>query len=188
LRRPYVSAEDVIDRIFETFQQRGDQMYGEQVTQTEHALQAAFAAEQDGASETLIAAALLHDYGHLIHDLPGDAAGQGIDALHEKVGAGFLEPFFVPAVTEPARLHVAAKRYLCAVDPAYFHALSPASVRSLGLQGGPFNHAEVKAFESSPYFVDAVRLRRYDEMGKVPGAQTPDLEHYRPCLRAGLKR
>ncbi len=181
-----MSAEDVIDRIFEAFQRRGGQMYGEQVTQTEHALQAAFAAEQDGASETLIAAALLHDYGHLIHDLPDDAAG--IDALHEKVGAAFLEPFFVAGVTEPARLHVAAKRYLCAVDPAYFHALSPASVRSLQLQGGPFNHAEVKAFEASPYFIDAVRLRRYDEMGKVPGAQTPDLEHYRPCLKAGLKR
>lgn len=182
-----MSAEDVIDRIFETFRRRGGQMYGERVTQMEHALQAAFAAEQDGAGEALIAAALLHDYGHLIQDLP-DAAERDLDALHQEVGATFLEPFFVAGVTEPARLHVAAKRYLCAVDPAYFHSLSPASVRSLQLQGGPFNHAEVKAFEASPYFIDAVRLRRYDEMGKVPGARTPDLEHYRPCLRAGLKK
>lgn len=177
----------LIDEIFETFRQRGDRLYGERVTQAEHALQTAFAAEQDGASETLIAAALLHDYGHLIHDLP-DAAERDIDALHEEVGAAFLGPLFVAGVTEPARLHVAAKRYLCAVDPAYFHSLSPASVRSLELQGGPFNHTEVKAFEASPYFIDAIRLRRYDEMGKVPGAQTPDLEHYRPCLKAGLKK
>ncbi|MBI3762139.1 MAG: HD domain-containing protein, partial [Chloroflexi bacterium] len=149
--------------------------------------QSAYAAEQDKASPTLVAAALLHDFGHFIHDLPEDSADHGIDTLHEDVGAAYLSKHFVPAVVEPTRLHVAAKRYLCAVDPKYFDALSPASIQSLDLQGGPFNETEVKAFEVLPHWQEAVRLRRYDDIGKIAGAWTPDLEHYRPHLKAGLK-
>ena len=185
-----MSKENIIDQIFETFQKYGDQLYegGEQVTQQQHALQTAHAAEQDGGSDTLIAAAVLHDYGHLVHDLPQEIVARGIDDKHEELAAALLEPNFVPAVTEPARLHVPAKRYLCAVEPDYFDTLSPVSVRSLELQGGPFNEAEVREFEAAPHFADAVRLRRYDEGGKDPDAQTPNLAHYRPCLEAGLKK
>lgn len=181
-----MSQENIIDQIFDAFRRRGHQSYGEYVTMQEHMLQSAYFAEQDGASPALIAAAVLHDVGHLVHDFPEDIADQGIDALHEEVGAKFLAEHFIPAVVEPARLHVAAKRYLCAVDPAYFDTLTPASVQSLELQGGPFTEAEVQKFEALPYYQEAVQLRRYDEMGKISGFQTPDLEHFRPYLEASL--
>lgn len=179
---------EVISHIFATFRERGNAMYsGEPVSMTEHMLQTAYAAEQDQASPMLVAAAVLHDYGHLLHNLPEDCADQGIDDQHEALGAVALAAYFLPAVTEPVRLHVAAKRYLCAVDPSYYQTLSPASVQSLALQGGPFTLEEVQAFEMLPYWTDAVRLRRYDELAKLPGAPTPDLEHYRGYLEAGLK-
>ena len=185
-----MSEANIIEQILEAFRKYGDQLYdgGEQVTQQQHALQTARAAEKDGASDTLIAAAILHDYGHLVHDLPQEIVAQGIDDRHEELVAALLDPYFVPAVTEPARLHVPAKRYLCAVEPSYFNKLSPVSVRSLELQGGHLTEAEVKAFEALPHFADAVRLRRYDEMGKDPDAVTPDLVYYLPFLEAGLKR
>jgi len=178
----------VIDSIFAEFRRHGDAVYlGEPVTLTEHMLQTAYAAEQDGADPLLVAAALLHDYGHLIHDLPEDSAEHGVDTQHEEVGAAFLSQHFVPAAVEPTRLHVVAKRYLCAVDPAYFAALSPASVLSLKLQGGPLTEAEVKTYEALPFAKEAARLRRYDDLGKTPGLPTPDLEHFRPYLEAALK-
>ena len=178
----------VIDEIFETFRRRGDAAYiGEPVSQTEHALQTALAAERAGAPATLLASALLHDYGHLVHSLDEDAAEHGIDTAHEEVGAEWLESRFLPAVTEPMRLHVAAKRYLCAVHDAYVRSLSDASRRSLELQGGPFSPAEVRAFEGRPFWSDAVRLRRWDDIAKVRGLPTPPLEHYRPALVASLR-
>jgi phosphonate degradation associated HDIG domain protein len=185
-----VSKANIIDEIFEAFHRYGDQLYegGEQVTQQQHALQTAYAAEKDGANDTLIAAGIVHDYGHLVHDLPQEVVARGIDDKHEELVAALLEPYFVPAVTEPARLHVPAKRYLCAVEPGYFSKLSLVSVRSLERQGGPLTEAEVKAFEALPHSADAVRLRRYDEMGKDPDTVTPDLAYYRPYLEAGLKR
>ena len=185
-----MSKTHIINEIFEAFQKHGDELYegGEQVTQQQHALQTAHAAEKDGASDTLIAAAVLHDYGHLVHDLPQEVVARGIDDKHEELAAALLEPYFVPAVTEPARLHVPAKRYLCAVEPSYYDKLSPVSIRSLELQGGPLTEEEVKAFEALPHFADAVRLRRYDEMGKDPDAVTPDLAYYRSCLEAGLRK
>ena len=180
---------DVIDDIFDAFRRNGGALYdgGEAVTQLQHALQTAYFIAQDGASDTLIAAALLHDYGHVMDDASEDLNSRGEDGKHEEVGAKFLAQHFVPAVTEPGRLHVAAKRYLCAVDEDYFGQLSPVSVRSLALQGGPFTPAQVKAFERNPHCEDAVRLRRCDEMGKDPHLETPDLEYYRPFLEAGLK-
>jgi len=181
-------ASDIIDEIFEAFAAHGDQLYiGEPVSMTEHMLQAAQAAEQDGAGPTLVAAALLHDFGHLIHDLPEDSAEHGIDTRHEEVGAAYLARYFVPAVVEPTRMHVAAKRYLCAVDPAYLGQLSPASILSLKLQGGPYTAEQARAFEALPFAAEAARLRRYDDAAKIAGGQTPNLEHYRPSLAAGLK-
>jgi len=181
-------SNDVIQEIFDAFAAHGDQLYiGEPVSMTEHMLQAAQAAEQDGAGPTLVAAALLHDFGHLIHDLPEDSAEHGIDTRHEEVGAAYLSRYFVPAVVEPTRMHVAAKRYLCAIDPAYLGALSPASILSLKLQGGPFTAEQALAFEALPFAAEAARLRRYDDAAKIAGGRTPDLEHYRPSLAAGLK-
>jgi gamma-butyrobetaine dioxygenase len=183
-----VSRDGVIDEIFRVFREYGSEQYlGEQVSMTEHMLQAASAAEHEGAAPRLVAAALLHDYGHFIHDLPEDAAEHGIDTRHEEVAHAFLSEHFGPEVAEPIRLHVAAKRYLCAVEPAYLDQLSAASVHSLELQGGPFSPEEAAAFARSPYAEDAVRLRRWDDVGKIAGLATPELEHYRPVLEAALK-
>lgn len=172
----------IIDDIFETFRRNGDALYdgGEVVTQSQHALQAAHLAERDGCPDTLVAAALLHDYGHVLDDDGGE------HPAHEAAGARALEPHFVAAVTEPGKLHVAAKRYLCATEPGYFDRLSPVSVRSLEQQGGPFTSAQAEAFARNPHAEDAVRLRRYDEQAKAPDADTPDFEHFRRHLEAGL--
>jgi phosphonate degradation associated HDIG domain protein len=178
----------IVDAIFRVFEEYGSEQYlGEQVSMTEHMLQSAWAARQDGAPPRLVAAALLHDYGHFIHEFPEDAAEHGIDTRHEEVAHAFLSRHFGPEIAEPIRMHVAAKRYLCATDPSYLGELSPASLHSLELQGGPYSIAEVAEFEASPYAEDAVRLRRYDDRGKVAGLETPDLEHYRPVLETALR-
>lgn len=180
---------DVIDEIFARFREAGDATYlGEPVTVSAHMLQAAACATADGAPPELVAAALLHDYGHLIHELPEDSAEHGVDTQHEEVGFAFLERWFPPDVTEPIRLHVAAKRYLVAVDPGYRGTLSPASLLSLELQGGPMSEADVETFESGPHAVAACRLRRYDDAGKDPSAVTPSLESYRSLLASLLPR
>jgi phosphonate degradation associated HDIG domain protein len=169
----------VVDRIAEVLRSKGQRRYGlENVSQLQHALQAAWLAEQAGDPDTLIAAALLHDIGHLTHDLGENPAAQGVDDRHEEVGHTVLSRWFGPAVTEPVRLHVAAKRYLCAVEPSYFRTLAPDSVRSLALQGGPMQEAEASAFHALQYSDAAVRLRRYDEAAKDPAAETPDLAHF----------
>jgi phosphonate degradation associated HDIG domain protein len=177
----------IADEIAELFRRRGSSLYGgEAVTQLEHALQAADLAEQSGAQPTLILAALLHDVGHLLHNLPDDAPDEGIDDVHEALGDRWLRRHFAPAVCDPVRLHVAAKRYLCAVDPRYQASLSPPSLQSLHLQGGPFTPSEVREFEAEPYFQESVDLRRWDDLAKVPGLETPDLSHYLEFVPAGL--
>ncbi|HEY3763866.1 MAG TPA: hypothetical protein VGL44_01810 [Gaiellales bacterium] len=177
----------IIDDIFATFRRSGDSAYlGEPVSLTEHMLQSARAAEEDAAPATLVAAAVLHDFGHMVHDLHPDCAAEGVDSMHEDVGSRFLERHFPAAVTEPIRLHVASKRYLCAVEPEYLDELSEASRRSLELQGGPFSPAEVEDFRRGLFAEDAVRLRRYDDIAKVPGLETPPLEHYRAVLASVL--
>lgn len=175
---------DVIGTLFERMRRYGRGAYlGEKLSITDHMLQAAHAAEQDGAPAALIAAALLHDVAYVVHE-PGD--DPVLDDGHPEIGARFLAAHFIPAVAEPVRLHVAAKRYLCAVEPRYREALSPASIRTLAVQGGPYGEAQVRAFEARPYAQEAVRLRRYDDAAKVAGAITPDLDHYRPILEAVL--
>jgi phosphonate degradation associated HDIG domain protein len=177
----------IFDQILDTFRRNGDALYdgGEVVTQSQHALQAAYFAEREGRSATLIAAALLHDYGHVM-DESGDSLEREADARHELVGSKFLEPYFVAAVTEPGKLHVAAKRYLCATEDTYFDTLSAVSVSSLELQGGPFTQGQVAAFEKNPYCEDAVQVRRYDEQAKDPDLVTPSFEHFRHYLEEGL--
>ena len=168
-----------VDEISRLFQERGDSQYGgECVTQAEHALQCALLAEQEGAHPSLIVAALLHDIGHLLHHLPDDAPDNGIDDRHETVGVNWLRGVFPPEVTEPVRMHVDAKRYLCAIDSGYLAQLSPPSVVSLGLQGGPMSPHEVEQFEANPFASDAIRLRRWDDTAKVEGLATPPFSHF----------
>lgn len=177
-----------IDLIFERFDRHGGRDYGiERVRQIEHALQCATLAEAEGAAPALITAALLHDVGHLIHDLGDSPASRGIDDRHELLGREWLSRWFGEAVTEPVRLHVNAKRYLTATEPGYFAGLSFASVRSLELQGGPFSAELAAGFIALPYAVGAVRLRRWDDGAKTPGKPTPDLAHFRPYLEASLQ-
>jgi phosphonate degradation associated HDIG domain protein len=177
----------LIDRIFTLFTEKGQGAYhGEAVSETDHALQCAHLARRSGADDARIAAALLHDVGHLLHGLPEDLAQRGIDGRHEHAGAAWLHGRFTPAVVDPVRLHVAAKRYLCAVEPDYFTALSPASQLSLHLQGGPMTRQEVQSFEQEPWFRSAVEVRRWDDEAKVPGLAVAGLEHYRKHLEAVL--
>ncbi len=157
------------------------------VNQREHALQCAWLAEKDGHGDALIAAALLHDIGHMVHDLGEDPASEGVDDRHEELGQAWLAAHFGPEVTEPVRLHVAAKRYLCAVEPDYFARLAPDSVKSLALQGGPMNAEEVTAFEANPMFREAVQLRRYDEQAKVKDLPTPPVSHFLPAVARCLR-
>jgi phosphonate degradation associated HDIG domain protein len=176
-----------LEQIRAAFARRGGEHYGEGVSQLEHALQCAACAERDGAGPALIAATLLHDIGHLIHNLPVDIADQGVDAQHESLGSAFLSQYFGPDVTEPVRLHVAAKRYLATVEPDYFDLLSPASVQSLHLQGGLMKAEEGARFAGEPYADDAIKLRRWDDEGKIVGAKTPDLAHFERYIQASLR-
>lgn len=177
--------ESIADAVIDLFSRRGgDAYFGEAVTQLEHALQAAALARHDGAPDALILAALLHDLGHLQHSAGEDVAERGIDTRHERIGARWLAPRFGVDVSEPVRLHVAAKRYLCGTDPTYAARLSPASVQSLELQGGPMSSAEARQFERQDHWEDAVRLRRWDEEAKVVGLVVPSLASYRDLLVA----
>lgn len=176
----------IVAEIFARFEARGHMAYGEDVTELEHALQSATFAERDNQPPAMIVACLLHDFGHLCHDLGETIADEGIDAHHEELGARALAKWFPPAIVEPGRLHVAAKRYLCAVDPVYRAELSPASVQSLALQGGPMTEAECAEFEALPWFREAVTLRKYDDLGKVPAMATPPLSHFEDLIRNAI--
>lgn len=177
----------MIDPIYAAFARRGHASYGEGVSLADHAIQCAAFAQRDGAQPALIAAALLHDIGHMLHDLPEDVADSGIDTQHESLGSVWLSQYFGPAVTEPVRLHVAAKRYLAATEAGYFDRLSDASKLSLRLQGGPMPDAQARAFEAQAFFADAVRLRRWDEEGKIVGYQGPGTAHFDAAVRSCLK-
>ncbi len=170
--------------IEQVFARRGGEQYaGEPVTQLQHALQCALFAEQEGAGDELVTAALLHDLGHLLHDLGATPSLQGVDDVHQYRALPFLRSLFTGAVTLPIKLHVDAKRYLCATDSGYFERLSPDSKRSLALQGGIFDPAQADAFIRQAGAPDAVRLRRWDDQAKADGLATPPLAHY--LQRAG---
>lgn len=178
----------VVDEIAALFHDKGDRAYlGEKVSIAEHMLQTAQAADRAKASSTIVAAALLHDFGHLVHVMADDSADRGIDSVHEEAGACWLSRAFGPEVTEPIRLHVAAKRYLCAKYPTYLDVLSPASVHSLMLQGGPFSAAGAAAFAALPHAAEAIQVRQWDDIGKVAGDATPSFDDYRPLLESCLR-
>lgn len=184
-----LTSDNIVAFIGDIFTRRGGDSYmGEAVTMSEHMLQSAALAEAANAPDTLVAASLLHDIGHYTSEFPEESLEAGQDNYHESAGSNVLKTFFPKAVTEPIELHVAAKRYLCAVSDDYFNRLSPASVNSLNVQGGPMSDDEVAVFRQHDYFRDALRLRVWDDEGKVAGAMTPPFEHYAPILERLVHR
>lgn len=165
-----------IERLFR--EHGGIEYSGEGVTQLEHALQCAQQAEEDGAPPALVTAALLHDLGHLLNRQGDTPSARGIDDQHQYFAIPFLRPIFGAAVAEPIRLHVDAKRALCALEPEYYEALSGDSKRSLTLQGGIFARDALEAFLAKPFAQEAMRVRRWDDAAKAPGTATPPLAHY----------
>jgi len=165
-----------VEIIAELFGGPGGQAYlGEPVTIGVHMRQAGALAEAAGAGPPLVAAALLHDIGHL---------RQETDTRHGEVGARWLSQWFGEEVTEPVRLHVPAKRYLCATEPGYFGLLSAESVRTLSRQGGPMTAEEISAFEALPHAADAVAVRRWDDEAKDPAVTPPEFAHFAALLGA----
>ena len=178
----------IIEKIFAAFEGRGRDRYGEEhVTQLQHALQSAKLAQTSGAEPALIAAALLHDIGHILpdQDLP-KSCDENLDDDHETRGYLFLKEHFGDPVADPVRLHVVAKRYLCTVDPKYIAKLSPTSLKSYHDQGGTMSEEEQRQFEAEPYFRQALKLRHWDDAAKEAQMQTPDLEAYRAAMEACL--
>ena len=165
--------------IAQLFAEHGDEQYsGEPVTQLEHALQTAHFAEQNNADDELVTAALLHDLGHLLHDLGDTPSLRGIDDVHQYRALPLLRGLFADTVLDAIKLHVDAKRYLCATRPDYYAALSDDSKRSLLLQGGIFSHSDASKFIAQSGAERAVRLRQWDDQAKVAGLVTPTLEHF----------
>lgn len=169
--------------------ENGTDLYGgEEVTQTEHALQCAALAEKEGANAQLITAALLHDIGHLLDPEFETALKDGTDLYHEDLGEVFLAEWFDQAVTQPVKLHVAAKRYLCTTDETYFDKLSPASVHTLNLQGGKMSENELAEFKSNQFYEEGLRLRVWDDRAKDPEMKTADVSHFMQYVTKVLKQ
>jgi [1-hydroxy-2-(trimethylamino)ethyl]phosphonate dioxygenase len=174
-----------VDQVFDALATGGGTAYfGEPVTVLEHCLQAAHIVREDGGGDTLVAAALLHDIGHLLHGAGEDAAQRGLDTRHQDLGVAALAGHLPSAVLDPIRMHVAAKRYLCFAEPEYLAELSPSSVESLGLQGGPMDATEAEAWLAVPHAPEALRLRRADDAAKIAGLEVPELESYRGLVRS----
>jgi phosphonate degradation associated HDIG domain protein len=182
-----VTADDVkarsVAEVFDLYLRWGHEHYDEEISQLDHALQTAALALANGARSQLVAAALLHDVGHLLElEMSSESALGTTDLHHESRGARYLGALLANDVTEPIARHVRAKRYLCAVDPVYHAELSAGSQRSLELQGGSLSAAEMSAFERLPGWEDAVLLRRWDDAGKVGGLVVAPLTAYRSLV------
>ena len=172
------------EHVIRLFLNHGQGRYGsEQVTQLEHALQCAVLAKRQGAGSAMIGAALLHDLGHIIDEqaMPGSDM-ENLDDAHEKRAYGWIESHFGKALADPVRLHVAAKRYLCTVEPEYLAKLSPASLKSFYDQGGVMSQSEIDDFRDELYAFEAVQLRRWDDLAKDPQMQTPSIEDFADLL------
>jgi phosphonate degradation associated HDIG domain protein len=182
----HVSDPMTVDDLFELYESRGDQSYGESITQNEHALQCAALARDAGATDELVVAALFHDVGHLALDVQGgpdfDLARDDDD--HEALGARLLAPLFGPRVAQPVALHVTAKRWRCTREPGYRDQLSSASQATLVAQGGLLSEEECRRFEQHPGFDDAVALRTWDDVGKVEGLDVGTLRDWEPLVRS----
>jgi phosphonate degradation associated HDIG domain protein len=178
----HLSLSEVTDLLV----RKGHNQYGtEPVSQLEHALQCAYAAESGGETSHIIVACLLHDLGHLLAVADTSTARKKSslqDDRHECIALPFLKPIFPIAVLEPIRMHVDAKRYLCKAEPGYWNKLSSASKRSLQLQGGIFRDSDARVFIAQPFAQEAVTLRRYDDLAKVKEKVVPDINHYLPLI------
>jgi phosphonate degradation associated HDIG domain protein len=161
----------------------GTAYFGEPVSILEHSLQAAHSAEVAGAGPAQVSAALLHDIGHMLHGLDEGIAARGLDGMHEELAAAYLSGWFGEDVTTPIRLHVPAKRFLCWRDHNYLQQLSPSSIESLALQGGPMNDAQAAEFLHNPFAAAAIALRKWDDEAKVPNLKVPNAAYYLPVLQ-----
>ncbi|CAK9018460.1 unnamed protein product [Durusdinium trenchii] len=194
-----------VDRIFQLFQKHGCGDYiGEEISQLEHALQAADLAQRSGLGQEATIAALLHDVGHLLGmDDPSSARMEDCGVVdHEKLGGQWLQSLgFSQKVCDLVARHVDGKRYLCAVRKDYHKTLSEASKTTLRHQGGPMtaevNTAEVcvakgygmeeaNAFEKEELHKIIVAMRHWDEAAKVKGKEVPSLETYRELIEKNL--
>ena len=183
-----MSSAENAQALLDLLSSKGTEAYfGEEVSVLAHCLQCAHFAERSEASPATITAALLHDIGHILHNLPENIAQLGLDGRHEDIGANYLSTWFGADVTETVRMHVAAKRYLCATQPSYIAQLSPSSVESLQLQGGPMGDDEANAFEASPHAQHAVAVRRWDDEAKIRDMEVPGVQHYLPILQAAMR-
>jgi phosphonate degradation associated HDIG domain protein len=179
---------NVIEKVLAIFTEQGGSAYvGEPVTQLEHAIQTALAARRHDARAAMVAAALLHDIGHFLHAYREDCAYENIDSEHEKVGEAFLRQYFTDEVAELVKHHVNAKRYLTATDKKYAKNLTGASFKSLQLQGGPMQKAEIYAFEAHPLFQDILLLRRWDEGAKIQNKLLPPIKDFLAEIEACLR-
>lgn len=179
-----LTRDTIVAFLADIFERRGGEEYlGEPVTMAEHMLQGAHLAEQQGESEIIIVAALLHDIGHFTSEFGMFSMDDTQDKHHEEAGARVLERFFPRLVVDCVRYHVAAKRYICATSPDYYEQLSAASIHSLKLQGGPMAPAEVKEFERNPHANEIVRVRHLDDAGKIAGMNTPNFAYYAPMIQ-----
>ena len=179
-----LNATNIVDFIGSIFEKRGDEEYlGEPVTMGQHMLQGATMAEQSSEPDEIIIGTLLHDIGHFTSEFGTFSMEDTEDRYHEDAGAAVLEQFFPKVITDCCRHHVAAKRYLCATDPEYFQKLSTASIHSLNLQGGPMSEAELKDFEKNPNLKKILKVRLYDDAGKIPDMITPSFWHFAPLVQ-----
>ena len=179
-----LNAKNIVDFIGSIFEKRGDEEYlGEPVTMGQHMLQGSTMAEQSSEPDEIIIGTLLHDIGHFTSEFGTFSMEDTEDRYHEDAGAAVLEQFFPKVITDCCRHHVAAKRYLCATDPEYFQKLSTASIHSLNLQGGPMSEAELKDFEKNPNLKKILKVRLYDDAGKIPDMITPSFWHFAPLVQ-----
>ena len=179
-----LNATNIVDFIGSIFEKRGDEEYlGEPVTMGQHMLQGATMAEKSREPDEIIIGTLLHDIGHFTSEFGTFSMEDTEDRYHEDAGAAVLEEFFPKVITDCCRHHVAAKRYLCATDPEYFQKLSTASIHSLNLQGGPMSEAELKDFEKNPNLNKILKVRLYDDAGKIPDMVTPSFWHFAPLVQ-----
>lgn len=180
--------EAYVDQLLKWMSEKGGSNYDESVTQFEHALQSGALARERGNPLTLVVAALLHDVGHLLADEHnGHEEFLFTNLKHENIGARWLARAFRVEVTEPIRLHVDAKRYLCTVDADYYDRLSASSKRSFAVQGGRMSEDEIRRFRNEPYLEQALEVRKIDDEAKVSSAIVTNAATYRPLLLAAMR-
>ena len=178
---------NVVNKIIDNFKNNKRLYIGEKITMSEHMIQTAMIAEKNNSSKSLICACVLHDYGHFIVDDPDLLVSKELDGKHEEIGFDFLKKYFLPEVTEPIKLHVLAKRYLCR-NKLYYDHLSQASKVSLKLQGGVMNDEEEKKFTSLKFYKDAIKVREYDDSGKISNIKIKSIDDYQELISSQLMK